>query len=98
MRGETVTIAWPHPQKPEDVDNVLVTFTTTETVDVTRMHAHALTATFYLPRSWQFQSLRGAHIEARGRMFRVLGDPQPPGSGMTPTAWGLEVQAECVEG
>ena len=43
-------------------------------------------------------SLRGCLVEARGRRWRVVGDPEPYTGGNCPLPWARAVEVEAVDG
>lgn len=83
----------------ETVDNVIVSPVASATVS-TPLSGQALEASHacYFPRSWAFHRLRGALVGIRGRVFTVLGDPEPFTAGLSPTGWYVEALVKEREG
>lgn len=53
--------------------------------------------TMYFPRKFVGE-LMGATLVARGKTYRVVGDPIPYDGGMEPTSWNRVVPCQRVEG
>lgn len=53
--------------------------------------------TLHFPKSYR-EPLRGCSVRVRGRLHRVVGDPQPYTESMVPGPWGLAVEVEAVDG
>ncbi len=79
IRGETVSVALLTDggyATPADVHNVVIVPTTADELDETRPDGITAGYTLHFPRGYG-QDLRGALVTVRGKMFRVVGDPQP---------------------
>lgn len=49
--------------------------------------------TIYLPRTWAWQSLKGARVTIDGTDYWVIGDPHPVRTNLTPTGhWPVAIQ------
>lgn len=112
IHGETVTIIrreqhgfkpegepdWRHLPE-ENVDDVLVApGTQSNATDPLHPDGVTVALTCYLPRAWEYQSLRGALMRVRGVEYAVIGDPTPYDGGLTPTRWNLAVELETARG
>ncbi|TPF93623.1 hypothetical protein BW14_05020 [Bifidobacterium sp. UTBIF-68] len=54
--------------------------------------------TIYLPRAWEWRSLKGATVTIDGTRYRVVGDPHPVRTNLTPTRhWPVAVQVSTQE-
>jgi hypothetical protein len=80
------------------VDNVLVAQGDQGLLNgSTRPDGVVADATMYFPRTFS-GSLMKATVTARGRTYRVIGDPIPYDGGLKPTEWNLTVPCKRVEG
>lgn len=111
MRGEKITItrsmstgtdAFGMPvsvESTEIVDDVLIAPGSEQnSSDSTHPEGITVAYTLYFPRSWQFNSLRGALITIDDIDYTVIGDPRPYKGGVQPTRWNLVVQVSDRRG
>lgn len=101
MKGITITITYPgeekrnklgelisEPGETQKVDDVLILPpTTTDLANFEHGEGVGLSGIVYLPRTWQYRSLRGATISHQFGTFTVIGDPVPAQTGLKPTRW-----------
>lgn len=80
----------------EQVD-VLVQPETTTDLDATRPNGVEVVFTLHFPKSYT-KSLQACHIEVRGDIYEVVGDPQPYTPENTPGNWNLPVEVKRVDG
>lgn len=112
LAGETVTLAtrtangtdagnnpvW-RDDPPEQVGNVLIApGDQSNATGSVRPDGIRVDYTLHFPRTWEFRSLRGATVLIDGRTYRVVGDPRPYRSGLTPTRWNLAVKVQGGDG
>lgn len=88
------TVAW----TPAEVGNVVVAPSPTSGVtDSTRPDGTRAALTLGFPKTFT-GSLRGCRVEVRGRLYEVVGDPQPNAAANCPTPWWLTAEAVAVDG
>lgn len=84
----------------EDVENALVAprdAGADADLGPERPHGTTRAVTVHLPASVS-GSLRGCRVEARGRLWAVVGDPEPYTQANCPLPWVRAVEAEAVDG
>jgi hypothetical protein len=100
-RPQTGTDAYGAPTygdvETEEVSGVVVTPGATSDLDATRPEGVRVALTVHMPRGYR-GALKGAQIEVHGRVYSVVGDPQPYEAGNTPGPWYLPVECEAVDG
>nr|WP_274619134.1 hypothetical protein [Bifidobacterium amazonense] len=83
----------------ETVDDVLVApGAQANATDSIRPQGVTVAFTCYLPRSYEYRSLKGAFLRIDGHDYEVIGDPHPYDGGLTPTRWNLQVEVKDEEG
>lgn len=104
MRGITVSIQYATSEeneegervtrysKPVAVENVLVTSPSyTDETSSRDLYGVQADRKALMPRTWDYESLKGARMSIRGATYEVLGDPQPALVDAHPTAWYVRV-------
>lgn len=113
MRGVTITLRTARVEEtpegdstityspPKTISNVLVSAPTfTEQADSVAIYGNQADIKFYMPRTWQYESLKNAYITTpQGSVYEVLGDPIPAQvEDMKPTNWYLRILARKHNG
>lgn len=81
----------------ETVAGVLPQPGSTSNLDASRPEGVRVDMTFHFPRGYS-KPLRGCSIVYGGTTYRVIGDPHPYMSEITPGPFGLAVETERVDG
>lgn len=81
----------------EAVAGVLPQPGSTSDLDASRPEGKRVDMTFHFPRGYG-KPLKGCSIQYGGETYRVVGDPQPCMSEITPGPFGLAVETERVDG
>lgn len=81
----------------EEVTGVLPQPGGTSDLDEGRPEGLRVDMTFHFPRTYP-KSLKGRRIAYAGRVYEVVGDPQPYLSGACPGPWDRAAEAVAVDG
>ncbi len=99
--GETTTDAHGNAvvgeRKAETVSGVLPAPGATSDLDAARPDGAKVDMTFHFPKAYT-ASLKGCLVTYGGRVFKVVGDPQPYVCGNVPGEWGRAVECEACDG
>lgn len=80
------------------VENVVVSPSSTSDADeASRPHATQAALTLGFPKAFS-APLRGCRVRVRGRLFSVIGDPQPNSLENCPTPWWYTASVEVCDG
>lgn len=110
IRGETVKVITREKQgenefreevfeeKTQTVTNVLVSPGAREDLPYSEHPSGVIVAyTLHFPKTFT-GCLRGALVEVRGELFKVIGDPKPYTLANCPTRWHMPVSVESAHG
>ena len=88
----------PEYGKPREIeiDGCIVQPGATSDMDASRPNGMHVAFTVYMPN--QDFDLRGCSLSVRGRVYRVVGDPQPFTGGNVPGGRNLTVEVEAADG
>lgn len=94
--GEVQVVGWGREEVP---DALVAPRDTGASADLGADRPNGTTRglTVHLPASVS-GSLRGCRVEARGRLWRVVGDPEPYTEENCPLPWVRAVEVEAVDG
>ena len=81
----------------QTVSNVLVAPSSSQDLGAERPDGDATIMTFHFPKTY-IGSLEGCLIGWGGKVWEVIGNPQPYSKDSTPGMWNRPVQARLVEG
>lgn len=81
----------------ETVAGVLPQPGSTSDLEASRLEGARVDMTFHFPRGYG-KPLKGCSVIYDGKTYRVIGDPQPYVSEITPGAFSLTVETERVDG
>lgn len=91
MQGETITVKL-RDGRTETQDNVLVVPKAQIDMNTINTSQEICAYTLHFPKTCTFlDGVRGARIEVRGEMYRVLGNPKKYTEANTPTEWIMPV-------